>query len=486
VCAMQKTVFVGFMVLMLACVAVGDRATYDETKTQMALPMDAPPTIDGVIDAAEWVQAFGSYSDGANSFWWVSVNENLEDWIQGGSIGDAGEAPWDNEDLSFEVYVGYDSDNLYVAVRVSDLDPWDDSAEAGSANGSTWLDDSVEVFVDGDNSNYPDRDTTGTNPEVVDTGGQFVITINNAYREAEAGNPGYGENAAWYARTEYTDTGYEAEFRISMDAIGNPTRGDIIGFTVAVNDDDDGGNGDRQVIWCGLAHTEASYGNLVLGPKTYTAPKADAPTIDGQISEGEYDGAEEISVNPYTAMYDLRSGDDVFEPGDCEFSAWVVHDADAVYVGVDVTDDTLVNDSAEAGTEDGSTWQDDSVEIFFDADNSNDNGRGDGQFEGQYVFTANGAWRDNEANNPFFGEADDWFAATSTTANGYQIEFKVTKAALFDVTDGAVIGFNICANDDDGADRKAQPNWAGRAHQEYTYADMILASGAPVKDWSLY
>ncbi len=483
---MGRRSLVVITLLMLACVAVADRATYDETKTQMALPMDAPPTIDGIIEDAEWVQAFGSFSNGASSFWFVSVNENLEDYIQGGSMGDAGEAPWDNEDLSFEVYVGYDADNLYVAVRVSDWDLWDDSAEAGSDDGSTWHDDSVEIFVDGDNSNYEERDTSGSNPEVVDTGGQFVITINNAYRDAEAGNPGYGEDAAWYAYTELTDSGYESEFRISMDAIGNPEQGDIIGFTVAVNDDDNGDSNERQIIWCGSAHTEASYGNLVIGPMIYIAPKASAPTIDGEISAGEYDGAEEIKVNPYTAMYDLRSADDMFEPGDCGFSAWVVHDDEAVYVGVDVTDDTIVTDSAEPGTEDGSTWLDDSVEIFFDADNSDDNGRGAELFEGQYVLTANGAWRDNEANNPFFGEADDWYAATTTTADGYQVEFKVTKAAILDPADGAVLGFNVCANDDDGADRKAQPNWCGRAHQEYTYADLTLSAGAPVKDWSIY
>ena len=472
----------------LVCVAVADRATYDETKTQMALPMDTPPVIDGLIEAEEWIQAFGAQPGGANSFWWVSVNEGLEDFIQGGSTGDVATAPFDNEDLSFEIWVGYDSDNLYVAIRVSDYDPFDDSAEAGSANGSTWLDDSVEVFVDGDNSNFPDRDTTGSNWEVVDTGGQYVITINNAYREAEAGNPGYGEDAAWYAMTELSDTGYEAEFRISMSTIGNPQRGDIIGFTVGVNDDDDGGGNDYQVMWCGMPHTEATYGNLVLGPMTYVAPKTSAPTIDGVISAGEYDGAEEIKVNPYSAMYDLRSGDDTWEPGDCDYSAWVIHDGEAVYVALDVTDDIIVNDSAEPESEDGSTWQDDSVEIFFDADNSNDSGRGSGQFEGQYVFTANGAWRDNEANNPFFGEADDWFAATSTTATGYQIEFKVLKSALFDPVDGTVMGFNICGNDDDGADRKSQPNWCGRAHNELTYADLTLAAEGPVpvSDWSIY
>lgn len=98
----------------------------------------------------------------------------------------------------------------------------DDSAEAGSRNGATGEDDSVEVFVDGDNSNFATRDATGSNPEIVASGGQFVITVNNAYREAEAGNPGYGPDAAWFARTTKTEAGYDAEFRISLKTLGNP------------------------------------------------------------------------------------------------------------------------------------------------------------------------------------------------------------------------------------------------------------------------
>jgi len=77
-------------------------------------------------------------------------------------------------------------------------------------------------------------------------------------------------------------------------------------------------------------------------------------------------------------------------------------------------------------------------------------GRGVQGFEGQYVITANGAWRDNEANNPQFGEADDWFGAFSLTDGGYQIEFKVKKSALSDPAQGANLGFNIAINDDDG------------------------------------
>ena len=74
----------------------------------------------------------------------------------------------------------------------------------------------------------------------------------------------------------------------------------------------------------------------------------------------------------------------------------------------------------------------------------------------QYVFTANGAWRDNEANNPTFGQDGDWFAGTSKTAGGYQVEFKVKKSALLNPQDGATLGFHIALNDDDGSGGKAQ------------------------------
>jgi hypothetical protein len=143
-----------------------------------------------------------------------------------------------------------------------------------------------------------------------------------------------------------------------------------------------------------------------------------------------------------------------------------------------VTDDLVVNDTAPAGSEDMTTWEDDSVEILFDANHSHDTGRGTGRFEGQYVFTANGAWRDNEANNPAFGKDNDWFAATSKTSKGYQVEFKVKKSALFNPQDGAAMGFHIALNDDDGSGRKAQLGWSGRAHSEFTYGHLTLS--APV------
>jgi hypothetical protein len=69
----------------------------------------------------------------------------------------------EQQDFSFVIYAGYDASNLYVAVRVTDDAIQEDDAAADSANGNTWMDDSVELFLDGDNSNFATRDTSGTN-----------------------------------------------------------------------------------------------------------------------------------------------------------------------------------------------------------------------------------------------------------------------------------------------------------------------------------
>lgn len=468
--------FLTTAVLVSSAGLQADRSTLDETKTRAALPLPDPPEIDGFIEldiGESWVWAGGA----AGRNWRVQYDEDLEDFYRGGGPGDgAALEPFDANDLQYDVYVGYDADNLYVAVRVIDDFLETDSAEANSEDGETWNDDSVEIFIDGNNSNFGERNTS--DPDVVDSGGQFVISVNNAFRDNEAGNPGYGPNESWYARAEFSDTGYDAEFRISWDILGSPEPGDIIGFNVGVNDDDDGGNAERQILWTGETHTEHTYGNLVIGGRSYTAPLAPTPTLDGTIEAGEYAGAEAAVVNRFTGIYNIPSGDDGWEAGDQEYAYWVTHDDAAVYIAVEVTDDELFSDSAEAGSEDGMTWVDDSIEIFFDADDSNDAGRGAGEFEGQYVLTVNGAWRDAEANNPTFGEGEDWYAVAVETDKGYNMEFRVNKSAIFDPAEGTTMGFNVALNDDDGAGRKAQLNWSGRPHSEFTYGSLTLGGAA--------
>jgi hypothetical protein len=489
---MMKKLFVPvcLSVVLTSSLAMADRQTFDETKTRIALPLPTAPVIDGVIDLANesWNYAAGSGA-GGGSYWTMRFDDTQEDFVSGAHL-ETGIGPIDGTDFGADIYVGYDNENLYVAVRKIDDLLNDDTAAAGSKDGSTWQDDSVEVFVDGDNSNYAERDTAGAKPEGWSTGGQYVLTINNAYREAEAGSPGFGPNAAWYAQADINANGdYEFEFRISLSLFGNPKPGDIIGFDIAINDDDSGGaSTDNQYAWAGNTHVEATYGNLVLGPRTYTAPSVTtAPTVNGTISAGEYGNAKQITVTTFNGNYDVADSGSA-EPwllGDHDFNAWVVHNADAIYVAVDVTDDMVVTDSADAGSEDGSTWIDDSVEIFFDSDNSMDDGRTAANlYEGQFVFTPNGAWRDAEANNPLFGASDDWFAASSTTSTGYQVEFVVQKGALFEPKQ--TMGFDLAVNDD--ADRKTQIIWNGRPHNERSYGKLTLASdgGTSVSEWSLY
>jgi cellulose/xylan binding protein with CBM9 domain len=468
----------GLAPLVFAATLQAQRTTFDDTKTRQALPLDTPPVIDGVVDPGEWDQAY-------TSDWRViyDANPNLTDGIRGGNFGDVKGPLTGAPDLGFQIWAGYDSTNLYIRVRVTDDVISSDTVGADSANGTFWVDDAVEVFIDGDNSNNPTRD----NNLYVDAGKastnsfQFAITANNGYFEWQTfldptATSAYGADKAWFARASplADGTGYEAEFRISLAAIGNPKPGDIVGFNVAVDDDDDGAGIERQVHWSGLPHVESGWGNLLFGRRSYQAPRiTTAPTINGTIAPGEYAGATEIKINPHTAIFDIGSGDDEFPLGDNGYSAWVVHDADAVYVAIDVLDDQVFTDTAAASSEDGMTWEDDSVEIFFDVNLDRLGGR-ETAFEGQYVFTANGAWRDNEAGNPTFGAANDWFAATSRTAGGYQVEFKIKKSALNNPVDGATLGFNIAQNDDDGAGRKAQLGWSGRAHNEITYGTLTL------------
>lgn len=463
----------GLLAGILPNTAIADRVQPDNTKTQFATLMSVPPEIDGVINTDEWASA-----NGATGNWRISYNANQTNGVRGGMLI-FGPDLTDATDLGCQIYAGYDADNLYLAVRVTDSMLFDDSIAAETGNGKIEEDDSVELYLDPMNDN-----ATAYTPGSI--GGRYAVTINNAYAESHSGT--YGTEKTWYARAMRNDTesGYDAEFRISLKSLSDPKFGDVMGFTVVVNDDDDAGpvekTIDRQVAWVGTPNAPSTYGNLILGHKAYSAALvAQAPIVNGKIDAGEYAAARDIPINPATGQAQTSAGIDTWPPGTFEAMAWVVHDDNAVYVAVNVTDSHVVTDTAEAGSEDGTTWEDDSVEIFFDADLDKNRGGPTLDFEGQYVLTANGAYRDNEARNPTFGETGDWFAATTVTPSGYQIEFKVNKSALLSPTNGTVMGFNIALNNDDGAGRIAQLSWNGDPHQEYTYGELTLGLETPVE-----
>jgi hypothetical protein len=63
----------------------------------------------------------------------------------------------------------------------------------------------------------------------------------------------------------------------------------------------------HQLIWSGVPNSPTNYGNLRIGPASYTAMKVTtAPIPDGIINPGEYAGAEEVHVNAHVGVV-LRS-----------------------------------------------------------------------------------------------------------------------------------------------------------------------------------
>ncbi|MHC4323764.1 MAG: sugar-binding protein [Planctomycetota bacterium] len=124
-----------------------------------------------------------------------------------------------------------------------------------------------------------------------------------------------------------------------------------------------------------------------------------------------------------------------------------------LYVLVDVTDDTLKNDSDEF-------WLDDCVEVFVDADNSKSDSYGDNDF--QFFFE----WSDT---NPGMGEFKQGRItgvefATEQTDRGYRVEIKLPWSTLgTKPSAGTKIGLDVHVNDDDdGGDRDTKLIWRGK------------------------
>jgi len=499
--------------LLTFCIGV-NCVSYAQERTEVTayiphIPDIASPVIDGILDDDAWIYATQGNGQNNESDWYVRINPDfdVDDPVQTGSIDgqNNGDRPEDDADASFRVWTLYDDEYLYVAVATQDWD-YVNHLPPDSVNEATWYEDAVEIFVDGDFSRTPGSVNSFPDPSAeYATGGQFVVTSAGAIRHAEAGNPVFGDTpeADWFASVFDNDNvdGSNYEFRIKLSKIGNPTFGSKIGFNVAMNDADDSGSSsaDYQILWTGASHQEDTYGALEFGRRSITAPLiTDAVEIDGKMDESIWASAATgkggMPYGPFTGSTVPK------DLADLSFDFWVMHDIDYLYVAVDVKDDEVIADSTDPETENGSTWYDDSVEIFIDGNHTHTSGRV-GQngfhFGGQLVITTNQSWRDTEASEVevvFYGPEDDrdWYALTSLTETGYIAEYRVKKSSLFDSADRELIGFEIAINEDDSEppnekDSGQQVTWNGHVHNEASYGDLIL--GGPSTDvlyWEIY
>jgi hypothetical protein len=148
-------------------------------------------------------------------------------------------APSSPEDLSASFKTLWDDQALYLLVDVVDDKPVKDSVEF-------WLDDTVEVFIDADNSKsgvYGDKDYQY---HFTWEGSQFT----SAHSKGESR---FKKLEGVVSSAVTTGKGYRFELKFPWSTLGiTPRPGRRIGLDVHVNDDDDGGDRDTKLMW----HTE--------------------------------------------------------------------------------------------------------------------------------------------------------------------------------------------------------------------------------------
>ena len=154
---------------------------------------------------------------------------------------------------------------------------------------------------------------------------------------------------------------------------------------------------------------------------------AQPPVIDGQVDEIWADA----STQYFVPLADPANASGIWK---------VLYDAENLYVLVDVTDDSLHNDSA-------GSWQDDSVEIYFDGGNTKVNTPLSGD-DHQYTF----GWTTDEIQGTnITGYTDGIEQAQVTTDTGWRVEVKMPWMSIWGVVPqgGDLIGIDCYYNDDD-------------------------------------
>lgn len=195
---------------------------------------DSSPSLDGVGDDQVWSRVTT----------WLDIKNVLS-----GSVGNA-------EDLTARMKVMWTPLALFLLVEVTDSTLTNDSAEA-------IRDDAVEIFID---ANVSKGETYDGKDDL-----QYIFGWNdNDFTETKLNKR---QDVSFAIATANNQRSYTLEARLpwSTTAGATPAAGARIGFQVAIDDDDNGGERDAQVLWSGTrndsAARPASFGELLLnGP----------------------------------------------------------------------------------------------------------------------------------------------------------------------------------------------------------------------------
>ncbi|MEE9328471.1 MAG: sugar-binding protein [Cocleimonas sp.] len=141
---------------------------------------------------------------------------------------------WDKRDISGKWQVKWSDEYLYFSAKVYDK-------EASSDSGDPIQDDSVELFIDGNNNRGDEFDK--------DQDFHFVFARNKDIAVMGRSNPSKIKISIPYEVIEKYD-GYEIQAKIKWSELGFvPEVKKKLGFDVVMNDDDDGGDRDARIAW---------------------------------------------------------------------------------------------------------------------------------------------------------------------------------------------------------------------------------------------
>jgi hypothetical protein len=198
--------------------------------------VSTPPVIDGKVDDV-WSKAS----------------------IQPISTTIVGTPPTSPADCSGQFRELYDADNLYVLVDVNDDKLHNDST-------SWYLNNSVEVYIDGDNTKAPPG-LSGHNRQYTFCWSQAAIQGTNT-----------DLTGVQFAQVN-TPTGFRVEIKLPWKALigASAPVGKLIGVDCFINDSDNGGSiRDRQLAWHSTTgndwQTAASWGTAKVAPAASSKP----------------------------------------------------------------------------------------------------------------------------------------------------------------------------------------------------------------------
>ena len=129
-----------------------------------------------------------------------------------------------------------------------------------------------------------------------------------------------------------------------------------------------------------------------------------------------------------------------------------------LYMLAFITDDALRNDSSDP-------WQDDSVDLYIDGDNSKATSYTADDF--QFIF----GWNDTSVVEPHGKSTAGISFTTLAVAGGYQVEARIPWSTInaSAATVGRRIGLDVHANDDDdGGARDGKLAWSAQVDRSWT------------------